>query len=256
MVEGETSVRDEPAPKGGRVARNRRRRSDVFLGAALRIVTEEGIEALTMARLAADVDTAIGAVYRYFPSKAHLLAAVQNQAIERLHEDYERTYVPLVEAVNKKMPDHEALVPLVALGRWFVAAADVFPEEVRLLQMISARRSSALPPGGGEAVAPAIMRFLAPIAASISHATEVGVIRPGSELARTIMWLTAFGGVLEADDLEQYVPEILGGGRLARQLNVDLLVGWGADPATVEQIDEATTAAAGSAPAPVNKKRG
>ena len=210
------------------MARNRRRRSDVFLGAALRIVTE-GIEALTIARLAADVDTAIGAVYRYFPSKAHLLAAVQNQAIERLHEDYERTYVPLVEAVNKKVPDHEALVPLVALGRWFVTAAEVFPEEVRLLQMISARRSSALPPGGGAAVAPAIMRFLAPIAASISHAAAMGVIRPGSELARTIMWLTAFGGVLEADDLEQYVPEILGGGRIARQLNVDLLVGWGAD---------------------------
>ncbi len=195
-----------------------------------------------MARLAADLDTAVGAVYRYFPSKAHLIAAVQNQAIERLREDYEQTYVPLVQAVNEKVPGQDALVPLVALGRWFVTAADVFPEEVRLLQMISARRSTALPPGGGEAVAPAIMRFLAPIAASISHAADVGAIQPGQALARTIMWLTAFGGVLEADDLERYVPDILGGGRLARQLNIDLLVGWGADPAAVEQIDDAITA--------------
>ena len=246
MVEADASVDDEPVPRGGRVARNRQRRADVFLRAALRIVTEDGIEALTMARLADDVDTAVGAVYRYFPSKAHLIAAVQNQAIERLREDYERTYEPLVQAVNEAVPDQQALVALVALGRWLATAADVFPEEVRLLQMISARRNTALPPGGGEAVAPAIMRFLAPIAASISHAADVGATQPGSALARTIMWLTAFGGVLQADDLARYVPDILGGGRLARQLNIDLLVGWGADPEAVATIDHAISEVAES----------
>ena len=52
-----------PSVPGGRVARNRARRSAEFLDVALRIVAEEGLDALTMARLADEVDTAIGAVY-------------------------------------------------------------------------------------------------------------------------------------------------------------------------------------------------
>jgi Bacterial regulatory proteins, tetR family len=58
------------AARGGRVARNRQRRSDEFQRAGLRIVTEEGFEALTMSRLADELDTAVGSVYHYFPSKS------------------------------------------------------------------------------------------------------------------------------------------------------------------------------------------
>ena len=60
------------------------------------------------------------------------------------------------------------------------------------------------------------------------------------------MWITAFGGVSVADDLEQYLPEVLGGGRLVRQLNTDLLVGWGAAPDAVARIDGVVDSLAGS----------
>ena len=55
---------------------------------AMMIVTTEGIDALTMARLASELDAAIGAVYRYFPSKGALVAQIQGQAIELLSESY------------------------------------------------------------------------------------------------------------------------------------------------------------------------
>ena len=87
------------AARGGRVARNRQRRSDEFLRAGLRIVTEEGFEALTMSRLANELDTAVGSVYHYFPSKGHLVTAIQAGAIERLAASLDRSIGPVADAV-------------------------------------------------------------------------------------------------------------------------------------------------------------
>lgn len=234
--------------EGGRVARNRRRRSEAFLSTGLRIVTEEGAEALTMARLASELDTAVGSVYRYYGSKDELMAAIQANAIDRLHRSHDRSVEPLVAAVAPRVDDHEALVRLVGLGRWFCAATDVYPEEIRLLHMVSARRSSVMRPATAAGLLPPAMALVAAVGSTIDAAVAAGALRPGSGLARAIMWLTAFGGVFVADDLEHFVPDVLGGGRLVRRLNVDLMVGWGAAPAAVERVEAAIDGLAGSPP--------
>jgi AcrR family transcriptional regulator len=232
---------DQPEPEGGRVARNRRRRSEAFLAAGLRIVTEQGIEALTMTKLAEALDTAVGAVYRYYASKDDLVAAIEAHAVAQLHASHDRSVEPVVAALVPP-PGDPALVRLVVLSRWFCAAADRYPEEVRLLQLVSSRSSSTLAPGAGAELFPSTMALVGAIAATIGGATAAGQLRPGDGLARAILWVTAFGGVFVADDLENYVPSVLGGGRLIRQLNVDLLVGWGADLDAVTAINQAIDA--------------
>jgi hypothetical protein len=62
------------------------------------------------------------------------------------------------------------------------------------------------------------------------------------------MWAAALGGALEADDLRRYLPEVVGDGRLARQLSRDLLVGWGADAGLVARIDAAVDRIAATRP--------
>ena len=227
----------DAVPAEGRVARNRRRRSDAFLAAGLHIVTEEGIEALTMARLAAELDTAPGAVYRYFASKQDLMAAIEATAIGSLQRSHDASVGVVTDAVAAQLDEPEALIRLVVLGRWLCSGAQRYPQEVRLLQLVSARRTSTLTPDAAQNIAPSIMNLVLAVAGTIEGATDAGIVGPGDALARAIMWLTAFGGVSVADDLEQYVPSILGGGRLARQLNADLLVGWGADPAAMARVD-------------------
>ena len=238
----------EPAPPEGRVARNRRRKTEAFLAAGLRIVTDEGIEALTMARLAAELDTAVGSVYRYFDSKGELMAAVEANAIDQLRRSHDEHVTAVVDAVTPGLREVPALVHLVVLGRWFCAAAERHPQEVRLLQLISARRSSSVEPSALTDIVPAAMALVLNITGAIDDATRAGVLRPGGGLGRAIMWLTAFGGVFVADDLERHVPEVLGGGRLIRQLNVDLFVGWGAPLEVVERIDAAIDELDGSPP--------
>jgi AcrR family transcriptional regulator len=234
--------------EGGRVARNRRRRSEAFLTAGLRIVTEEGVEALTMSRLAKELDTAVGSVYRYYASKDELVAAIQANAIDKLHRSHDLSVDALVAAVGEQVDEPAELVRLVALGRWFCAAAEVYPEEVRLLHMVSARRSSAMLPDTAAGLLAPTMELVAAVTATIDAAAAAGRLRPDDALARAILWLTAFGGVFVADDLAMHVPEVLGGGRLVRRLNTDLMVGWGASADAVARIDAAIDALDGTPP--------
>ena len=65
------NVVHELPPRKKKTARAKRREetSAAIVEAALAIVTEEGFDALTMKRLADELGYAIGAFYRYFPSK-------------------------------------------------------------------------------------------------------------------------------------------------------------------------------------------
>lgn len=238
-------------PPEGRVARNRQRRSEAFLTAGLRIVTEDGIDALTMARLADELDTAVGSVYRYYSSKDELVAAIQGHAIGRLHRSHDASVEPLADAVAAHLtapppvPAPE-LARLVVLGRWLCGAAEHYPEEVRLLQMVSARRSSTLSPAAAQGLVPSTLALLTAVSSTIEAA-----VGGGDGVGRAIVWLMAFGGVVVADDLEQYLPGVLGGGRLLRLLNADLLVGWGAPRGEVERIEAAVDAVVGAGGPPL-----
>ena len=234
-TDGERPDRRRPS---SRVARNRERRAHEFLNAASHIVIDEGFEALTMARLARELDTAVGSVYRYYPSKDHLFAAVQGRAVERLSASFDHSVPALVAAVRAEVGEEVApVVPLAVLGRWACSAAVVLPEEIRLLQMVSARRNSALGPGGGDALVPVVMDFVGRVVQVIDEATAAGALEPAPALSRAILWLTGLGGVLQADDLEPYLPDLLGHQLLARQYKIDLAVGWGADRSAMEALD-------------------
>ena len=228
---------------GNRVERNRRRRSQAFLTAGLRIVTEEGLEALTMARLADDLDTAVGSVYRYYGSKSDLIAAIQGQAIEQLRRSHDASVTPMVAAVAPTLVESEALVRLVVLGRWMAAAAQRYEQEVRLLQMVSSRRASTLSRAGAADLMGPTMALVMAVSGTIEAAITAGDLDEGGDpLERSIVWLTAFGGVFVAEDLERYLPDVFGGGRLVRRLAADLFVGWGAPRAAIDRIDAAVDA--------------
>ncbi|NED28139.1 TetR family transcriptional regulator, partial [Streptomyces anulatus] len=62
--------------------RERRRR---ILGATARLACRGGFEAVQMREVAESSQVALGTLYRYFPSKVHLLVATMHDQLERLH---------------------------------------------------------------------------------------------------------------------------------------------------------------------------
>jgi AcrR family transcriptional regulator len=72
---------DEALPTEAQRARRRR-----ILRAAADLATEGGFDAVQMREVAERADVALGTLYRYFPSKIHLLVSVLADEMEELHD--------------------------------------------------------------------------------------------------------------------------------------------------------------------------
>src|SRR5690349_8532012 len=71
-----------------RISRKREQKLEQILLAGLDLIELEGLEGLTMHKLAQRLDYAVGALYRYVPSKEDLLAQLQILALNRYNTLY------------------------------------------------------------------------------------------------------------------------------------------------------------------------
>lgn len=228
-------------PVGGRRAANRIERTRRFLHTALDIVTTEGFDALTMQRLADECDAAIGAVYRYFPSKGALVAEVQREAIESLTTSAEIVRSRCDEALARAgvEPRLAAMVRLVVFGRWFVGLVETHPQELRLLQMLMSETRPVVPVEEGMRVVPTAMRLLDRARSTIEEAVGVGVLDDRTDpMSRVVVWAAALGGVIQTGRLDVYDADLFDGLRLGWELCVDLFRGWGAPPELIAAAED------------------
>ncbi|GAA4724747.1 cholesterol catabolism transcriptional regulator KstR [Phytohabitans rumicis] len=91
--------------QGSAAQRDRRRR---ILDATLQLASKGGYDAVQMRAVAEKADVALGTLYRYFPSKIHLLVSALARELERIQERLDRT------AITGDTP-HERM--LFVLGR-------------------------------------------------------------------------------------------------------------------------------------------
>jgi len=88
----------EPGPSaavepdlGSAAQRDRRKR---ILDATLALASKGGYEAVQMRAVAERADVALGTLYRYFPSKIHLLVSALAREFERTQEKLDRIAIP------------------------------------------------------------------------------------------------------------------------------------------------------------------
>src|SRR4051812_259493 len=116
--------------------RDKKRRR--YLDAAGRIIDRDGLSGVTMQAVADELDCAIGTIYTYFPSKAALLAALQQQAVDTLRA----SYLPAGQGWDAFLEsgdvddDVAPLVQLEAFGGFFIAASVVFADESPLQRLL------------------------------------------------------------------------------------------------------------------------
>jgi AcrR family transcriptional regulator len=78
------------AERGSAAQRDRRRR---ILEATLALASKGGYEAVQMRAVAERADVALGTLYRYFPSKIHLLVSALAVELERIQERIDKTTI-------------------------------------------------------------------------------------------------------------------------------------------------------------------
>src|SRR2546423_1981197 len=76
---------------GSAAQRERRKR---ILDATLALASRGGYDAVQMRTVAERADVALGTLYRYFPSKIHLLVSALVQEFERTQEKLDRRTIP------------------------------------------------------------------------------------------------------------------------------------------------------------------
>jgi TetR/AcrR family transcriptional regulator, cholesterol catabolism regulator len=79
------------AELGSAAQRDRRKR---ILDATLQLASKGGYDAVQMRAVAEKADVALGTLYRYFPSKIHLLVSGLAREFERTQERMDRTTIP------------------------------------------------------------------------------------------------------------------------------------------------------------------
>jgi AcrR family transcriptional regulator len=79
------------AERGSAAQRDRRRR---ILEATLALASRGGYDAVQMRAVAERAEVALGTLYRYFPSKIHLLVSALAVEFDRIQEGIDRTPIP------------------------------------------------------------------------------------------------------------------------------------------------------------------
>jgi AcrR family transcriptional regulator len=216
--------------------RSREQRRARYLAAASRIIDRDGVAGITMQSLAEEMDCAVGTVYTYFPSKAALVAALAQQAIEVLHASYvsaRHTWDAYLESegVEEQLA---ALIRLLAYAAYFSAASVVLADEFALQQALLSDPVASDPTDRSRPSLAVVRALLETPRGLVEAGVEAEVLQGGDGLERALRWLAALNGVLRVDVLAPLDRHLFRGTHLARALTEDLLVGWGASREDVE----------------------
>ncbi len=216
--------------------RAREQRRARVLAAAGRLIDRGGLAGVTMQALADELDCAVGTLYTSFPSKAALLAALQQRAIDTLFASYRTARQAWDEALATEHlePELDVLVHLTGFGAFFAAASVVFADEFALQRALLGERSDATSREEVRQAMPLLLRLLEAPRSLLDQAAELGVVGAGDDLERALRWVAALDGVLLLDALAPIDRHLFRAQHHARALTADLLVGWGADRAEVE----------------------
>ena len=195
------------------------------------LVVEKGLDWLTMPRLAREADAAVGALYRYFPSKDALMLAVQLQAVGSfgafLRDRLDTT--PVAEG------HVGALARVVRAFSGYRAYAVAAPERFGLIDGFLSAPEALLGDDDARAVLEVITPILDACAKTIADAVQTGALREGDAEVRTQTMWGSLHGLGHFQKRDRILPDKLHAERLIEGLTVGLLSGWGADAAAATE---------------------
>lgn len=207
--------------------RDRRHRANIarIVDAAASVVFEEGLDALSVKRVAALADYTPGALYRYFPSKDALLAAVVVRVLEEL-------------GVRLRAAGSGAATPLERIVREARAYRDHARHSPHAFALVSSMVSDPRMIIADEPMAAEILRaaleVALPVASAFVEAALRGDIDAGDPRERTLALFAALQGAMQLRKYESRFPALVRADRVFDDVLRSLLRGFGADDAALD----------------------
>ena len=205
-----------------------------LLDTAMHIITSEGLEALTIARLAKDMGASVGGLYRYYPSKEAIIVALENRAIQSFSE-WVRTELEAVNtAIASLRPQpsdaNAALIRLIAGFEAYLKDAEAEPARHRLLDIFLSVPAPILSDEDAIAVNETLRPVIEYYSGLIEGAVKAGVLEAGDAAQRTYVIWAGVHGLDHFRNRDRILPENLQTKHIFVQFVTSTLRGWGAKP--------------------------
>jgi AcrR family transcriptional regulator len=206
---------------GVREERRNERRTRV-LEVALSLLDEVGAEAITMELIARRMDASVGGLYRYFPSRQAIFAALQIRSIQAFRR-----------FLGQEIQERAAQSPVSRLQAAFESwprFSDAHPHDHRLLDEFLSSPRRVLDDATAIEVHEHLQACLDRIAELFDECAERAMLSPGDSMLRThLLWagLHGLGHFRKRDHLQ---AADLQTPALRRAFFETLLRSWGGDP--------------------------
>lgn len=211
-----------------------------FLQIALRMVTTNGLDALTMQSLADELEVGIGTLYRHFPSKDFLIAELQREALDILNTSFRLSQAHLDEHLEASGVTDPALVTLtkaVGAARFWIDAEKVFPQEIDLSRRMFIDPTITLDAEQAGHIVPAALQMLDRARQLLDDAVAAGALRDGPSAQRAVIVIAGTTGVLMTSSLARWDDDLFDGRELSASMVNDLFLGWSADPQKLADVE-------------------
>lgn len=212
-----------------REERRASRREDVQK-AALKIVASEGLSALTIQRVAKEVDASVGGLYRYFPSKEAMIMAVAAAILRELDEAQARdlaTARPLLASSGEPAVVLDLTELMLLVSVYTRLGARNF-EHHALLNAVHADVSPVLPVEGAEELDRAVGPLLTRVVLQLKKLEGSGTFVPADGMMRAyVLWGTMFG-INQFRTRDRFVPAAYASRKVLAEMFAALVTGFGA----------------------------
>ena len=202
--------------------RKRAQKTEFFIDIALSIVEDEGLDSLTMPKLAEKADVAVGGLYRYFSSKEHLKSCLQVRCAD--------AFIDSLTVVDEAVKDTDPLSCVRAYALAWSEFASMHPTKHALLDQSLSNPQVSLTDSDALAVDKALRPALERVVSHLKAAAESGQIAPGNAWLRTYAIWAAMHGVGHFGKRDRLLPEALHSAHIRALLLDTLFAGWAHHP--------------------------
>lgn len=215
--------------------RKRAERENQLLETALGLLMDD--RGLTLQRLADEVDLTIGAIYRYFPNKEGLVAALERRIIQSFWTDLEQAQSALDFELSAHAVRDEvaALSRLGAVGRVYLRFRLEHPERFTLIgQNLADHRKTVSDEEDARTLAHlgSVLRFVAQL---FEAAVSTEALQPGNARERAMVFWSGLHGSMQLRKLDASRTGFVDTSNLSELTMQTLLLGWGADRRALTQ---------------------
>lgn len=210
-----------------RIARKRELKSEAILDAANAVLVREGLDGLTVARVAAEMDLVPAALYRYYDSKDALLAGLQRRAVIRIGDVIQRA---LGRARTFSSEGLSCLTRLLVMAEAYAALPAEAPQAWHLVSLMLAEPKPLLSPEQAARTAPLLAELVMELREILERAVASRALARGGLAERLLAYWAAVHGAAALVKIRLWVPQLADSRTVALDAVTALLRGWGADP--------------------------